>query len=169
MIQYASQGRYEVAVPLCRQALEDLERSSGHCHPDVATMLNILALVYRWGPPPLEGGWGCWWAEVGSPGVLLYSTGCPQGWGGRGWRSEETTETRAEESVWARDPQQSGAEAWGGRGLAATWACRDPVPDLGGAFESVLMRWMKLEPIIQSEVSQKDKDQYSILTHIYGI
>ena len=36
-------------------------------------------------------------------------------------------------------------------------------------FESVLMRWMKLEPIIQSEVSQKDKHQYSILTHIYGI
>ena len=35
--------------------------------------------------------------------------------------------------------------------------------------ESVLMRWMKLEPIIQSEVSQKDKDHYSILTHIYGI
>ena len=37
------------------------------------------------------------------------------------------------------------------------------------SFESVLMRWLKLEPIIQSEVSQKDKDQYSILTHIYGI
>ena len=37
------------------------------------------------------------------------------------------------------------------------------------SFESVLMRWMKLEPIIQSEVSQKDKDQYSILTHIYEI
>ena len=36
-------------------------------------------------------------------------------------------------------------------------------------FESVLMRWMKLEPIIQSEVSQKDKDHYSMLTHIYGI
>ena len=36
------------------------------------------------------------------------------------------------------------------------------------AFESV-MRWMKLEPIIQSEVSQKEKDQYNILTHIYGI
>ena len=31
------------------------------------------------------------------------------------------------------------------------------------------MRWMKLEPIIQSEVSQKDKDQYSILTHICGL
>ena len=37
------------------------------------------------------------------------------------------------------------------------------------SFKSVLMRWMKLEPIIQSEVSQKDKDQYSILMHIYGI
>ena len=37
------------------------------------------------------------------------------------------------------------------------------------SFESVLMRWMKLEPIIQIEVSQKDKYQYSILTHIYGI
>ena len=36
-------------------------------------------------------------------------------------------------------------------------------------FESVLMRWMKLEPIIQSEVSQKEKHQYSILRHIYGI
>ena len=36
-------------------------------------------------------------------------------------------------------------------------------------FESVLMRQMKLEPIIQSEVSQKEKHQYSILTHIYGI
>ena len=32
-------------------------------------------------------------------------------------------------------------------------------------FESVLIRWMKLEPIIQSEVSQKEKHQYSILTH----
>ena len=37
------------------------------------------------------------------------------------------------------------------------------------SFKSVLMRWMKLEPIIQSEVSQKDKDHYSILTHVYGI
>ena len=37
------------------------------------------------------------------------------------------------------------------------------------SFESVLMRWMKLEPIIQGEVIQKDKDHYSILTHIYGI
>ena len=36
-------------------------------------------------------------------------------------------------------------------------------------FESVLMRWIKLEPIIQSEVSQKEKYQYTLLTHIYGI
>ena len=36
-------------------------------------------------------------------------------------------------------------------------------------FESVLMRWIKLEHIIQSEVIQKVKHQYSILTHIYGI
>ena len=34
------------------------------------------------------------------------------------------------------------------------------------SFESVLMRWMKLGPIIQSEVSQKDKEHYSILTHM---
>ena len=35
------------------------------------------------------------------------------------------------------------------------------------AFESVLMRWIKLEPIIQSEVSQKEKHKYSKLMHIY--
>ena len=34
------------------------------------------------------------------------------------------------------------------------------------SFESVLMRWMKLEPTIQSEVSQKEKHQYSILTYM---
>ena len=36
-------------------------------------------------------------------------------------------------------------------------------------FESVLMRWMNLELLIQSEVSQKEKDNYHILTHICGI
>ena len=36
-------------------------------------------------------------------------------------------------------------------------------------FELVLMKWMKLEPIIQSEISQKEKHQYSIIKHIYGI
>ena len=37
------------------------------------------------------------------------------------------------------------------------------------SFESVLMRWMNLEPIIQSEVSQKEKDKYHIPMHMYGI
>ena len=37
------------------------------------------------------------------------------------------------------------------------------------AFESVLMRWMNLEPIIQSAVSQKEKEKYRILMHINGI
>ena len=37
------------------------------------------------------------------------------------------------------------------------------------AFESVLMRWMNLEPIIQSEVSQNEKAKYHILMHVYGI
>ena len=36
-------------------------------------------------------------------------------------------------------------------------------------FESVLMRWMNLEPIIRSEVSQKEKEKYGNLTHMYGI
>ena len=36
-------------------------------------------------------------------------------------------------------------------------------------FQLVLMRWMKLEPITQSKVNQKEKHQYSLLTHIYGI
>ena len=35
------------------------------------------------------------------------------------------------------------------------------------AFESVLTKWMNLEPIIQSEVSQKEKNKYHILMHIY--
>ena len=37
------------------------------------------------------------------------------------------------------------------------------------SFESVLTRWMKLEPIVQSEVGQKEKHQNSMLTHIYGV
>ena len=36
-------------------------------------------------------------------------------------------------------------------------------------FESVLMKWMNLEPIIQSEISQKEKDKYCMLMHIYRI
>lgn len=41
VIQYASQGRYEVAVPLCKQALEDLEKTSGHDHP--GNLLLVLS------------------------------------------------------------------------------------------------------------------------------
>ena len=36
-------------------------------------------------------------------------------------------------------------------------------------FESVLVRWMNLKPIIQSAVSPKEKSKYSILTHIYRL
>ena len=36
-------------------------------------------------------------------------------------------------------------------------------------FQSVLMRCMNLEPIIQNEVSQKEEYKYHILMHIYGI
>ena len=37
------------------------------------------------------------------------------------------------------------------------------------AFESVLVSWMNLEPVIQSEVSQREKNKYRIVMHIYGI
>uniref|UniRef100_A0A8C5W9J1 Kinesin light chain n=1 Tax=Microcebus murinus TaxID=30608 RepID=A0A8C5W9J1_MICMU len=51
VIQYASQGRYEVAVPLCKQALEDLEKTSGHDHPDVAGSACLaLSLIYSFQP-----------------------------------------------------------------------------------------------------------------------
>jgi kinesin light chain len=43
VIQYASQGRYEVAVPLCRQALEDLEKTSGHQRKCISTMTSQLS------------------------------------------------------------------------------------------------------------------------------
>ena len=36
-------------------------------------------------------------------------------------------------------------------------------------FETVLMRWMNLEPIIQSEISQKEKMKYCILMFVCGI
>ena len=36
-------------------------------------------------------------------------------------------------------------------------------------LESVVVRWMNLEPVIQNEVGQKEKNKHHILTHIYGI
>ena len=50
------------------------------------------------------------------------------------------------------------------KGSAIYFGSRGPFTDV----ESVLMRWMNLEPIIQSEISQKEKDKYCILTHVYG-
>ncbi|KAG9510060.1 hypothetical protein GZH46_01407, partial [Fragariocoptes setiger] len=47
VIKYAQRGRYDVACPLAKQILLDIESTSGTNHPDYATMLNILALVYR--------------------------------------------------------------------------------------------------------------------------
>ena len=44
-----------------------------------------------------------------------------------------------------------------------------PVPIQRNTFESILMRWMNLEPIIQSEVSQKEEDKYHIFMYRYGI
>ena len=35
--------------------------------------------------------------------------------------------------------------------------------------QPVLVRWMNLEPVIQSELSQKEKDKYRVLRHMYGI
>lgn len=77
VIQYASQGRYEVAVPLCKQALEDLEKTSGHDHPDVATMLNILALVYRSEMSP-HGSLSCYFfSDLSTQIVSILSLRCP--------------------------------------------------------------------------------------------
>ena len=55
--------------------------------------------------------------------------------------------------------------------IARTWKQpRCPLTAIKrNALESVLMRWINLEPIIVSEVSQKEKDKYCILTHIYRI
>ncbi|EFP10989.1 hypothetical protein CRE_30752 [Caenorhabditis remanei] len=47
VLQYMKQGRYEIAGPLGKQALEDLISERGPDHLDVATMLNVLAMVYR--------------------------------------------------------------------------------------------------------------------------
>lgn len=47
IIKYLSQKRYDIADQICKQALEDLEKTSGHNHPDVATMLILLASIYK--------------------------------------------------------------------------------------------------------------------------
>ena len=67
-----------------------------------------------------------------------------------------------------KQPRCSSADEWI-RKLWYIYTMEYYSPIKKNSFGLVLMRWMKLEPIIQSEVSQKDKDHYSILTHIYGI
>ena len=52
-------------------------------------------------------------------------------------------------------------------GTYTQWNITQPLKK--NTFDSVLMRWLKLEPIVQSEVSQKEKHQCSILTRIYGL
>ena len=68
----------------------------------------------------------------------------------------------------ARTPRCPSADEWI-RKLCCMYTMEYYSDIKKNTFESVLMRWMKLEPITQSEVSQKEKHQYSILMHIYGI
>ena len=67
-----------------------------------------------------------------------------------------------------KQPRYSSAEEWT-RKLWYIYTMEYYSAIKKNTFESVLMRWMTLEPIIQNEVSQKEKHQYSILAHIYGI
>ena len=67
-----------------------------------------------------------------------------------------------------KQPRWPSADEWI-RKLGYIYTMKNYLAIKMNAFESVLMRWMKLEPIIQSEVIQKEKHQYGILTHIYGI
>ena len=64
-----------------------------------------------------------------------------------------------------KQPRYSSADKW----IRKLWYIytMEYYSVIKNAFESIQMRWMKLEPIIKSEVSQKEKHQYSILMHIY--
>ena len=65
-----------------------------------------------------------------------------------------------------KQPRCSSADEW----IRKLWYTMEYYSTIKkNAVESILMRWMKLEPIVQSEVSQKEKHQYSILMHIYGV
>ena len=48
-----------------------------------------------------------------------------------------------------------------------TMECYSPIKR--NTFQSVLIRWMNLEPIMQSKISQKEKNKYLILTHIHRV
>ena len=67
-----------------------------------------------------------------------------------------------------KQPRCPSADEWMGK-LWYVYTVEKYSAMKGKTFESVLVRWMKLEPIIQSEASRKEIHQYSIITHIYGI
>ena len=67
-----------------------------------------------------------------------------------------------------KQPRCPSADEWV-RKLWYIYTMGNYAPFKKNAFESVLIRWMKLEPVIQSEASQREKHQYSILMHICGI
>ena len=108
---------------------------------------------------------GDWAGERWGPGVVARA---------KGEKEYEFVTARGEERMTGKRNQrvEETADQW-----LEKWYHTKPILSFGSlkiaikknTFESVLMRWMKLEPIIQSEVSQKEKHQYSILTHIYGI
>ena len=90
-----------------------------------------------------------------------------------------TKETRSERDTWTpvftaapftiartwKQPRRPLADGWK-RKLCYIYTKEHYSAIKKNAFESVLMRWMKLEPIIRSEVNQREKYQYSILMHI---
>ena len=43
-----TQGKPDVAIPLCKKAVHELEQKKGRDNPDVAAMLNIMAVIYRY-------------------------------------------------------------------------------------------------------------------------
>ena len=113
--------------------------------------------------------------DIGCSGLVHWDD--PQGWygegGGRGFRMGNTCTPMfiAELFITARtwkQPRCPSADEWI-RKLWYIYTLEYYSAIKKNTFESVLMWWMKLELIIQSEVSQKEKHQYSILTHIYGI
>ena len=57
----------------------------------------------------------------------------------------------------------------GSQRIRHDWAPEQQYPEYRKKSHNIIIIFFKLEPIIQSEVSQKEKHQYSILTHIYGI
>ena len=66
-----------------------------------------------------------------------------------------------------KQPRCPSADEWIRKLYIYTMECYSAIKK--NTFELGLMRWMKLEPIIQCKVSQKEKHQCSMLMHIYGI